>query len=308
MLDKCQGKQDRHSALVTGATGYIGSHLVGGLLDAGWQVHVVVRQASSLHMLKNYLQCITVHIHDASMVGMFNVMVAAKPDVVYHLAAATSSEHQMEDVDRMLEANIQFSTQLTEAMYRNGIKYLVNTETFWQYQTGNDIYAPVCLYAATKQAFHDILRYYVDLGYLNALSLVLYDTYGADDPRKKLFSLLKLARQEQRQISMTSGEQIVDVSHVDDVVAAYLRAGEILLSESPKRLNTYAVTSGRRMSLRQFVEIIERETGILMPINWGGKPYRLNEVMKPWLGKPLPGWCPKVELAVGLREVFKGLV
>ena len=292
-------------ALVTGATSYIGSHLVEGLLAEGWQVHAITRPSSLQCLLEPYLQRITIHVHDGSMQGMLRIVAAAKPDVVYHLAAMVLLEHRMEDVDQIINANVLFSTQLIEAIFRNGCRNLVNTETFWQHCNGSEEYDPVCLYAATKQAFHDILYYYVSVARVNAISLVLYDTYGPDDPRNKLFSFLKQAAKEKRQIDMTPGEQLVDMTHVDDVVVAYLRAGEMLLSENVTNLNTYAVSSGQRMTLRQLVELIVHETGIPIQPRWGGRPYRTNEVMKPWGGKPLPGWQPKVDLATGIRDVFK---
>jgi nucleoside-diphosphate-sugar epimerase len=292
-------------ALVTGATGYIGSNLVGGLLAEGWQVHVIMRASSSRHLLAPYLNRITGHDHDGSVGGMMNILAASKPKVVYHLAAMASSEHRMENVDQMVSANVLFSTQLVEAMFRNGTKNLVNTETFWQYSKGAEEYAPVCLYAATKQAFRDILIYYTGNGHVNALSLVLYDTYGPDDPRKKLLTFLKQAAQEKRQIEMSPGEQIVDLMHIDDIVSAYLHAGETLLSQKDCNFKTYSVTSGQRMTLRELVELIVRETGITLQPKWGGKPYRTNEVMEPWLGKPLPGWQPKVDFSSGVHDVFK---
>lgn len=241
------------------------------------------------------------------MDGMLTIVKAASPDVVYHLAAVALWQHQVDDIDQMISANILFSTQLLEAMSRNGAKHLVNTETFWQHYKGSDEYAPMCLYAATKQASRDILTYYVGTGCTNAISLVLYDTYGPGDPRKKLFNVLRQASQAGRQIDMTPGEQIVDMTHVDDVVSAYLHAGGMVLSESVGKLDTYAVTSGHRMTLRELVELIVRETGISVRPNWGGKPYRTNEVMVPWVGKPLPGWRPKIDLVAGIREVFRDL-
>jgi nucleoside-diphosphate-sugar epimerase len=291
-------------ALVTGASGYIGSHLVEGLLAEGWQVHAITRPSSLQRLLEPYLQRIKVHVHDGSMQGMSRIIAAAKPDVVFHLAAMVSSEHRMEDVDQMINSNILFSTQLVEAMFLNGSRNLVNTETFWQHCNGSDDYDPVCLYAATKQAFRDLLGYYVSVARVNAISLVLFDTYGADDPRNKFFTFLKQAAKEKRQIDMTPGEQLVDMTHVDDVVAAYLLAGEMLLSEIVTNLKTYAVSSGQRMTLKQLVELIVHETGIPLQPRWGGRPYRTKEVMRPWVGELLPGWQPKVDMATGVRDVF----
>lgn len=294
-------------ALITGATGYIGSRLVEGLLAEGWQVHIVTRRSSSLNLLDEHLHRITIHVHDGSMDRMLKIVTDANPDVVYHLAAMTSSEHHWQDVDQMVNANILFSTQLVEAMFQSGAKHLVNTETFWQHGNDSDSFSPTCLYAATKQAFRDILIYYAGTGCIKAISLVLYDTYGPDDPRKKLLNFLRQAAQSEQQIDMTPGEQIIDITHVNDVVNAYLRAGEMLLSEKVGAVHTYAVTSGRRMMLKELVELIVRETGISVRPRWGGKPYRTNEVMVPWVGEPLPGWQPKVDLIAGIRDVFKDL-
>ncbi len=293
-------------ALVTGATGFVGSNLVGGLLEASWQVSVITRPDSSIEILAPYSSQVDIHVHDGSMKSMSGIVAASKPDVVYHLAAMVSADHREEDIDQMVTSNVLFSTQLAEAMFRNGANRLVNTETFWQHQTGTDDFVPVCLYAATKQGFRDILQYYVHSCHLNAISLVLYDTYGANDPRKKLFSLLKQSVRDGTQLDMTLGEQLVDIVHVDDVVAAYLRAGDMLL-EKDHKLETYAVSSGCKMTLRELVERVEREAEVQIKLNWGGKSYRPNEVMTPWQGEQLPGWQPKVDLASGLREVFRDL-
>lgn len=294
-------------ALVTGATGYVGSCLAKKLLAEGWAVHVITRQSSSLHLLDACLDKMTIHVHDGSASGMLEILAVANPDVVYHLAAKAASEHKVDDIDQLIAANVLFSAQLVEAMCRNKTKYIVNTETFWQHNNGTDTYDPVCLYAATKQAFRDILLYYVKTGCVRAISLFLYDTYGPGDPRRKLFNVLKQAAREGRPIDMTPGEQIVDMVHVDDVVEAYIRAGEILLGGNSDKLEAYAVTSGRRMPLRQLVELTMHATGAPIHPNWGGRPYRENEVMVPWLGKPLPGWHPQVDLETGIREIFNEL-
>jgi len=268
-------------------------------------VHLLVRKTSSLAALDGCLERVTVHYHDGSTVGLVDVLAEVKPSIVYHVAAFATAEHGVEDVSRLIHSNVLFSTQLLEAMVRSGVSYLVNTETFWQHRDGADDYDPVCLYAATKQAFHDILLFYVRTGRIQALSLVLYDIYGPDDPRKKLFALLKESVKDGRQLSMTPGEQLVDITHVDDVTTAYLVAADLLQSGSCGELQSYCVTSGRRMTLRELIETITRETGLPIAPVWGEKSYRPNEVMVPWLGEVLPGWLPEIDLVEGMRRVFE---
>lgn len=293
-------------ALVTGASGFIGSRLVARLLADDWDVHVVLRPQSSLALLSDVETRISVQWYSGATQQMLDILAASRPDVVFHLAAQASADHQALDIEQMIASNVLLSTQLAEAMVRSGVTRLVTTETFWQHRSGTEQYQPVCLYAATKQAARDMLRYYVDVGSINVISLVLFDTYGPDDPRKKLINLLKEVARDGRPIEMTPGEQIVDLVHVDDVTSAYLRAADLLLESVGAGLQTYAVSSGERMSLRDLVGLIERVCDLSFSIKWGGKPYRLNEVFNPWLGETLPGWRPKIGLAAGLRDVFGG--
>lgn len=293
-------------ALVTGATGYVGSRLMRRLARDGWVVHVIVRQGSSLELLEECVDRLNIHVHDGSSRRMLAILALTKPSVVFHLAANAMAEHRAEDLDQLMVSNVLFSSQLVEAMYRNETRYIVNTETFWQHHSGTDSYDPVCLYAATKQAFRDILLFYLKTSRICAISLVLYDTYGPGDPRRKLFSVLRESVRRGGAVDMTPGEQIVDMTHVEDVVEAYILAGEMLLTGNVQ-FETYAVSSGQRMTLKQLVELAVNATGVSIRPNWGAKEYRKNEVMVPWLGKPLPGWSPEIDLATGIREIFSKL-
>lgn len=57
-------------ALITGATGYVGSNLVRHLLTLGWDVHIIIRPDSDLKILDSVISKITVHQHDATSTGM----------------------------------------------------------------------------------------------------------------------------------------------------------------------------------------------------------------------------------------------
>jgi nucleoside-diphosphate-sugar epimerase len=66
---------------------------------------------------------------------------------------------------------------------------------------------------------------------------------------------------------------------------------------------TFAVSSGAPIRLKDLVAVYQRTTGQMLPIEFGGRPYRPREVMLPWnRGRPLPGWRPRVDLAEGIRR------
>lgn len=294
----------QHAALITGGTGFIGSHLIRRLVDEGWLVHVVLRPSSDLKVLDAVIDKIKIHEHDGSSSSLIKIVEFAKPEIVFHLAALVIVNHTPDDIIPLLQSNLIFSTQLLEAMTANNIFNIINTGSFWQ-RYENKEYSPTCLYAASKQAFEDILQYYVEAKFLKALTLILFDSYGPKDPRAKLFSLLYEASKSGSAIAMTPGEQKIDLVHIYDIVEAYMVAAKHLLYSSSVEHNRYKISSGNLMSLKEIVATYEMVTNIKLPIQWGGRPYRDREVMLPYLkDHSLPDWKPKISLVEGIKTLF----
>lgn len=291
------------TALVTGATGFVGSHLTRKLVADGWFVHVVVRRSSSLDQLLAIRDSIVVHRHDGTTEGMLHILRDIRPDTVFHLGSLFISEHKHTEIDALVQANLLFGVQLVEAMVAVGCLSLVNTGTSWQHYHGAD-YNPVNLYAATKQAFEDLLRYYTEVKGLNVITLKLFDTYGPDDSRPKLFSLLKALSETGDSLAMSPGEQLLDLVFIDDAVLAFVLAAEQLLAETVSGCARYAVSSGEHIQLKELIARFSSTTGKKISITWGGRSYRKREVMVPWdKGEILPGWKPEISLEEGIRQV-----
>jgi nucleoside-diphosphate-sugar epimerase len=291
-------------ALITGATGFVGSRLAQRLVSKGWDVHVIVRPTSKLEQLENIKSRLKIYEHDGSTEQLENIVSAANLDIVFHLASLLLAQHQSKDVVPLIQSNVQFGTQLVEAMVQNGVYQLVNTGTSWQHYENQD-YSPVCLYAATKQAFEMLLRFYLEITPLKVVTLKLFDTYGPNDPRPKLFRLLKTVAERQEPLAMSPGEQLIDLVYIDDVIDAYLIAAERLQTGLTCNHERYAVSLGRPVSLKELVNTYEQVTGKKLPIRWGGRPYRPREVMVPWnTGEKLPGWESRIALLEGIKRVI----
>jgi len=289
------------TVLITGGTGFAGSNLARRLVHEGWDVHLITTPHSRYELVEDIADKIQFHLHDGSTEGMQALMQTIKPIVVFHLASLFLSEHTPEQIDQLVRSNVLFGTQLVEAMAVCGVPYLVNTGTSWEHY-GNSSYSPVNLYAATKQAFEAILQYYLEARNLRIVTLKLFDTYGVNDLRPKLFSLLRRVGQGSEALAMSPGEQMIDLVYIDDVVEAFCLAAERLMQGAVKSHERYAVSSGAPLRLREFVTMYEGVIGKKLPIVWGTRPYRLREVMLPWnKGESLPGWLPKVCLEDGIR-------
>ena len=236
---------------------------------------------------------------------MIQCVADAKPNVVFHLASLFLSQHEIKDIDALIQSNVLFGNQLLEAMRVNTIHNIINTGTSWQHYNNED-YNPVCLYAATKQAFEALLEYYVQAFDFKAITLKLFDTYGLDDPRPKLLNLLNKAATSGQTLDMSAGEQLIDLVHIDDVVEAFMIAAQRLLENKSTKHEVYAVSSQKPLPLKELVELYSRSIDKPININWGARPYRFREVMKTWdKGELINGWKISKNLNIGLAELHE---
>lgn len=290
--------------LLTGATGYLGSQLALALAEAHVDVHVLCRAHSNLSLFE--ATTITTHIISNTFESIDAAVAAAAPDIVIHLASLFIAEHQSSQVHELIQSNIEFPSLLLEAMQKNKVKHFINTATSWQYFEPNQAsYHPTNLYAATKQAFQDVLEYYVTAHQFSAVSLVIFDTYGSNDPRKKLFHLFLSTLKSQTPIQMSAGEQKIDLVYIDDVVSAYQQA-IIEVQQLNATHRSFSVKSGQAYSLKQIASMVEQLAQKPLPIEWGARGYRAREVFTPWQAdEKLPHWSAQVPLEQGIALLLK---
>ncbi|WP_078555141.1 NAD-dependent epimerase/dehydratase family protein [Bacillus alkalicellulosilyticus] len=288
---------------LTGATGYIGSQLTKRLVTEGHEVHILTRPLSSLSMLHEVEKHISVHCYDGTYQSIENAISSVRPDIVFHLAAYAKLTYEPSEIEGLIKSNILLGTHLVEAMTKNKVTNLVNTSSFSQHYQ-QEVYLPNSLYAATKQAFEDILRYYTTFANLKVVSLTLFDNYGPDDPRPKLMNLLYKAAINQTELKMSPGEQLLDLLYIDDVINAYVIAGNRLLEERNLSVfEKFQVRSNRPLKLKQIVQLFEEISAFKLLIHWGGINYREGEIMIPWQGEEiLPNWKPYFSLKEGLKR------
>lgn len=279
--------------MITGATGFVGSHLARRLVNDGWTVHAIVRSSSKRDLIYDIQSAIYFHVYDGSIESMHNIFYSAQPEIMFHLASLFLSQHEGQDISNMIQSNVTMGTHLLEAAVTSNCFHFINTGTSWQHYK-NETYNPVNLYAATKQAFEDILKYFVEAHGVSAITLKLFDTYGPDDPRPKIMNLLKRASETGEALDMSPGYQKIDLVHIDDVVEAFVLSAQRLINLNGGSINeVYGVASGRPLTLKDLVKKIEASTNKKINVNFGKKKYRNREIMEPWNSfKTIEGWKP----------------
>jgi len=290
-----------NTALITGATGYIGSNLAARLAADNWMLYLVVRPESNLNLLDSSHCDVHVRKHDGSAENLQSIISEAEPEIVFHLAGDASSVNGFVNEEKMIDSNILFGTQLIHAMSLHHVCPIINTETYWQHYQNHE-YSPVDFYAATKQAFRDILRYYFETTELRVINLTLFDTYGPNDPRNKFFNYLRKTSASNTSPRFSPGNQLLDLVFIDDVVNAYVVAASRLLSSTDKIWEDYSVNANGRLTLQQIVTKYLSLTGSNQTVDWGGIDYRPRQIMTPWdQYERLPGWSPRISLEEGIH-------
>lgn len=274
--------------LVTGATGFIGKHLVPALINEGHEIHILVRKKSNWHNL-NVSHVIEFN-DDIDYLASY--LIHNKIDGIIHLASLYVAEHQSNQIKDIVLSNIYLGTGLLEACKKAETRWFLNTGTIWQnYNVPDysDDYNPVNLYAASKQAFMVMAKYYTETCKIRFCTLKLCDTFGPNDTRKKIFVLFDKIAKSGEVIDMSPGDQYIDIIHIDDVVSGFIKLTNKLSNNENTRAE-YVLSSGQYISLKKLAEIYECKNKVKLNINWGGRPYRKREVMKPYRGYILDGW------------------
>lgn len=300
--------------VVTGATGFLGNALVRRLLADGHTVHAVVREPFVPRRLPAGAEPVAYDGTAATFCALLEKLRNVGTPTIFHLAADYGGGNIAGDrVQAIIVGNTVLPIQLAEAcriVLRNGQDptRFINVGSYWQYDR-HGAYKPNTLYAAAKQAAQDMLAYYAAEEGLRVVTLVMFDLFGPGDSREKLIpQLLRAARDDQR-IETSPGWQKIDFVHVEDAVDALL-AGERYLREAPTSNDhpRFAVNTGRQVTLREMVAVLNSIVGRPVDVAWGLKCYPSHQIMEPVSSLPrLPNWTPRRTLEQGLTEAWQEL-
>ena len=295
----------KKNILITGATSFIGKHLIKRLTNLGeYEITALVRDSSDLDILSDSIKKISLHQYNSDFASIDALFQKTSFDCVFHLAASSSYYCKGNEISSMIDSNIRLGTFVLEAMKQHNCKSLINTSTYWQhYKSYNQ---PNCLYAVTKKAFEDIIELYCMDGGIKAISLTLHDVYGYDDHRGKLFNTLIKNKDSEKVFDLTKGEQKLYMVFIDDVIDAYIEALRLIKNDRKSNKNhaIYGVYGKEKFSLRESIEIIEEVIDGKLNINWGAKDYNKFQIMEPRIENKLENWEAQVSLQEGIKIIL----
>jgi nucleoside-diphosphate-sugar epimerase len=309
--------RDGRLALVTGGAGFIGSHVVDGLLEQGWTVRVLDDLSSgreaNLAAAGERVGFLRGDILDP---GTLERAVAGV-EVVFHQAAVPSVPVSLEEPVRTNAVNVDGTLAVLEAARRAGVRRVVYAASSSAYGETEklpkveDMPAdPLSPYALQKYAGEVYCRLYTRYFGLETVALRYFNIYGPrQNPDSAYAAVIPLfiracLKGKAAQIHGDGG-QSRDFTFVADAVQANLRAADAP-GASGRVLN---VAAGRRTTLNELLATIQEITGTDVPARHG--PARAGDVRHSQaeiaLARELLGYEPRVSLQEGLERTVEAL-
>jgi len=287
------------TVLLTGATGFLGSHLLEALLNKGYQVVILKRSTSNTWRIEHLLKQVV--SYDIDCADLKLAFIEQQIHVVIHTACnyGRNGEFSSEIVD----TNLMFGLRLIDASIKYNTNAFVNTDTI--------LHKNLNTYTLSKKQLVEWLEYKSTS--IRVVNLKIEHMYGEkDDDTKFVPWLIDQLDKGVAEIKLTSGEQLRDFIYIQDVISAYL----IVLKQSEvlPRFSEFEVGTGCSISVKTFVhklkDCYESEYGAIHSgFSFGKVPLREGEDMNVKIdnsGLISMGWQPSTSIDNGIVKLLQG--
>jgi UDP-glucose 4-epimerase len=296
--------------LITGASGFLASHLLDVLQHIGCHLIAVYHpsEAPRIDVNADWLA------GDLTGSGVIeNIIREHQPDIVVHLAARLSAERSWAFADESRAANFDVTHRLMLAVGMHSPRtrrvLLIGSSEEYGNTTTLPVREtcpvnPVSPYSGAKAAASMFATLYAQLFELPVVVLRPFILYGPRQSPSMMIPQLIAHAVQGRDFAMTQGEQTRDFVYVEDAVDAMVRAmvvenihGEI-----------FNICSGTEMSIRSMAERVMQIMQPTMELQPGVLPYRKNEVWRLFgsneKAQRMLGWKPVTDIDSGLRKTI----
>jgi nucleoside-diphosphate-sugar epimerase len=280
--------------LVTGASGFVGSHVYRRLREEGADVHGVSRAVRASPGIRWWQADLT----DADEAA--RLVTRIRPDTIYHLAGYPSGSRSLDAVLPSLRDNLVAAVNVLIAAARSECGLVLMAGSLEEPEPVAGEPVPTSPYAAAKHAAGSFGRMFVALNDLPVINLRVFMVYGPgqlDQAKLVPYVVTSLLRGEAPKLS--SGGRPVDWVYVQDVADAFLTAAR----RPDLAGETIDVGSGHLVTVRSMVEQIVKTMGTEIEPEFGALSDRPLETVRTAdveQTRDRLGWEPRTSLAEGL--------
>lgn len=291
---------------ITGATGFIGKHLVRRLVKEGFNLRLLVYDnASFVKEEKLPLQIVKGDLLKKETLASF----VKGTDLVIHLAGTFYPP-----LERLIGLNVTATAHLLEACSEAGVKKVIFTSSGAVYgeppesqaSKETDGLRPNTLYGLSKKFAEDLLRYYDSMFGIKFVILRFSSVYGPGNNKGVVYNFLKAIKKENRITIYGDGTQARSFLFVSDVVESIVKT---LKEYDFKKSDVFNVSGKKLASLNQLIKTIEQLFQRKIEVAYNPQQDNLLQVL--WedteKAKEILGWQPKISLEEGLKLTIDSL-
>jgi len=297
----------RLNCFLTGATGFIGSHLARALLKAGHSVTALIRPNANLDRICDCVSRMDVIEGTLDHVECLKpILLGRRFDAACHLAWAGVTADHRNDFEQ-LTWNVTRSLELWSVLQSLGCPAWLSIGSQAEYGPHSGVIredlapAPATSYGTAKLALCLMTSRLCALAGMRFVWLRLFSTYGPDDDDDHMVPSLVRALIRRERYPLTAGGQLWDFLYIDDVVEALLQS-----LQSPAVAGIFNLASGAPVRLRDFMEAVRDQIDPSLPLGLGDLPYRADQVMHlegdASRFRSATGWSPKFDWREGIRR------
>lgn len=302
----------RRTALVAGATGFVGAAVTRHLVADGWRVIAPVRRDSDRTRLSGLSELSLIEVGDFSADAL-RPAFAERPEVVFNLASAGVAGRI--DPDEAVAGNVTVVLNLLRAASEVRVARFIHTGSCFEYAAGSpgtlltesSPLEPWSVYSAAKIAATQLAHASARHWSVPLVVLRLFGVYGPGEAPKRLLPYLINRLTSGEPAELSPGAQIRDLLFIDDVANAFAVAADAAELGDDGRV--FNVCSGQPVSVRQIGETLAGLLGASPELlRWGAIPARPEEppriVGNGSAFRAATGWVPKFDLTAGLRATI----
>jgi nucleoside-diphosphate-sugar epimerase len=300
--------------LITGACGFIGSHLTRRLVAEGADVHAMTSEVSSVFPRRLLDLRGKVAMHEGNLMdrsAMDAIVRAARPSHIFHLGAYTHVGKSWQRVDECIQANIQGTTNLLQALAETGYERFVNTGTSEIYGDidvpfrEDAIVNPISPYSVSKYSAERFCRLFQRAYGWPIVLLRPFNAYGpAQSPDRVIPEIIVRALRKE-ELAMTQGRQTREFNYVEDLAEGFMLAATTPGIEG----EIFNIGGGEEISMRDVATLILDVMGNPIEARFGALPERPTEIMRMYCdsskARERLGWTPKHSLREGVSKTIE---
>ena len=300
--------------LVTGATGFIGSHLVRRLVDDGVDVHALSSVVSSVYPVRLAPLRDRVTLHGGNLIdrsAMDSVVADAQPTHVFHLGAYTHVGKSWQRVDECIQTNVQGTVNLLQALEGSAYQrfvYFGTSEIYGDVDVPfreDAVVSPISPYSVSKYAGERFCRMFHQGRGWPVVMIRPFNAYGpAQTPDRVIPEIIGRALRGD-ELKMTMGRQTREFNYVEDLVDGIVRAGTVEGIDG----EIINLGCGEEISMRDLATVILELLGNPIEAKFGALPERPTEIPRMFCdntrARELLGWEPQHSLRQGLVKTIE---